>query len=350
MSFRIARRNMRPLCAGRKRAGGVRPAKAGKGSGMHATGDWPGAAADFLERNLPALDDGSGWQDMAVTACQIGCEALVALGRADATGWGASRRAAPRRPAMPPRWDDLCVAVLGLARQQGQLAYRLPDGSPQPERAGDFIIRRIGAPSPPPPNIAAAHGLGPALARSELLALLDRLGLVADGAWTPAAEPVLWRVQPGAWGMRIEADPRFRRAVEAAVATLPAGVRAEMDRLVTITDEDVAQAMAAQQARIAEARRTYGPDARIAPARDAEQARRGLEFRAAQDLDRIFFRRWRLDGGWLSGAEAERALEVFHDPLARQMRLAVTDRLYPVLGFLRPARDRKPSSPAPPLR
>ncbi|MCJ1900434.1 hypothetical protein MR829_08595 [Paracoccus versutus] len=150
--------------------------------------------------------------------------------------------------------------------------------------------------------------------------------------------------------MRIEADPRFRQAAEGAGAALAGGVRGEMERLVTITDGDVAQAMAAQQARIAEARRTYGPDARIAPARGAEQARRGLEFRAAQDLDRIFFRRWRLDGGWLSGAEAERALEVFHDPLARQMRQAVTDRLYPALGFLRPARDRKPSSPAPPLR
>ncbi|MEO1200690.1 MAG: hypothetical protein AAFX39_15940 [Pseudomonadota bacterium] len=42
----------------------------------------------------------------------------------------------------------------------------------------------------------------------------------------------------------------------------------------------------------------------------------------------LFFRRWRLDDGWLSPQAAEQALEIFHDPLAIAMRRAVVEGLY----------------------
>ena len=43
------------------------------------------------------------------------------------------------------------------------------------------------------PNIAAAHGLGPAHAATETLQVLECLGLVEGGHWTAAAETLLWR-------------------------------------------------------------------------------------------------------------------------------------------------------------
>lgn len=293
------------------------------------TSDWTRDVIDFLSQNLPPLDEGEGWQHMFSTSYQIGCKALAALGQVEEMVWGAVPRTDPRLPFVLPRWDDICVAVLWLAEQQNKLAYRLADGSVPPQRTGDFILTTVGAPPPPAPNIAAAHGLGPARATSDVLLVLGTLGLIARGAWSSAAETVLWRGAPRAWELDVSADPRFARAVERALATMPDGIGAEMDRLAVITEEDVAAAVAQHAAAIEEARAKYGPKARLGTPHTADQARRSLEFRRRYELDWLFFRRWRLAEGWLSPEEAERALEIFHDQLAIAVRRAVTMRRYP---------------------
>lgn len=62
-----------------------------------------------------------------------------------------------------------------------------------------------------------------------------------------------------------------------------------------------------------------------------EAARRGVAFCRAFELDWLFFRRWRLPDGWLEPDPPERALEIFHDPLAIAMRKGVVGRLWPEL-------------------
>jgi hypothetical protein len=300
------------------------------------TSDWSGEVIDFLARNLPTNGPGEGWHDMAMTAYQIGCEALVALGQAEGTGWGAVPRASPRLPPVLPRWDDVCVAVLWLAHQQNMLGYRLRDGSvPPPRGGGGFVLIRMEAPPPPAPNIAAAHGLGPARAAPEVVSALEALGLVAQGRWTSAAETVLWRGQPEAWKLDVSSDPRFVEAVEQALVTMPDDVRAEMDRLTVITDEDVAAAIVRGAASYERLRARHGPEARIVPPPTTAQAvQTRLESARRNDLDWLLFRRWRLADGWLTPEAAALALEVFHDRLAIAVRRAVVARRYPDLSYL----------------
>ncbi|EJJ26062.1 hypothetical protein [Rhizobium sp. CF142] len=293
---------------------------------------WAADVIDFLSRNLPGDDEEGGWNDMALTAYQIGCEALVALGQADETSRGAIPRKDARLPEELPRWDDLCVSVLRLAAQQRLLSYRLPDGS-KPLPTSGWRIYRIGAPPPPPPNIGAANGLGPAFAAPEVLSLLRALGLLAEGRWTEIAETVFWRDWPEEWKMDFASDPRFSAAVEQALATIPADIRTEMNKLVTITDADVTAAVKRSAAAVEESRAKFGPNAWIGPPDTPEQARRGLEFLCQIELDWLFFRHWRLAGGWLVPNEATKALEIFHDDLAIAMRCAVIKRLYPNLPF-----------------
>lgn len=148
---------------------------------------WTGPVIRFVEDYLPVLDpDGMEWDHMFTTAYQFGCEALIALGQAEETGRGARPLARPRLPDILPRWDDICVTVLSLAHQCGRLSYRLDDDRESPEVAawwgrheGEIV---------PPPNIMAAHGLGPAWAAPEALPVLRALGLVESGQWTAAAE------------------------------------------------------------------------------------------------------------------------------------------------------------------
>lgn len=128
-------------------------------------------------------------------------------------------------------------------------------------------------------------------------------------------------------------DPRFSAAAEQALATIPADIRAEMDKLVTITDADVTAAVKRSAAAVEESRAKFGPNAWIGPPDTPEQARRGLEFLCQIELDWLFFRHWRLADGWLVPNEASKALEIFHDDLAIAMRCAVIKRLYPNLPF-----------------
>lgn len=292
--------------------------------------EWAMAAAEFLSGNLPRATDRPGWQDMASTAYQIGCMSLVKLGFADTTEWGAIPKDQPERPETLPRWDDICISVLWLANQQNKLSYRLPDGSVPPSRIGNgFVIVRKDAPTPPTPNIAARFGLGPALAQSEVARLLGQLGLVADDAWTKEAVFVSWRTSPKNWALDYASDKRFLDAVHKAVASVPDEVASEISKLIVITDDDIGALINRHAKMIEEAREKYGPKSRLGGIPSQEQAQRSLEFSRRNELDWLFFRRWRIDDGWLSDKETSRAIEIFHDRLAISMRKSVLRRLHP---------------------
>lgn len=160
-------------------------------SGSKPSSDWLKDVGNFLVGNLPVSLEGEGWDHMFLSSYQISCMALVALGRAEETQWGAIPRPSPPVTMVLPRCDDVCVVVLRLAEQQDMLGYRLRDGNVPPPGKGAFVARELDAPPPPGPNIAAAHGLGPARAAPEVAAMLETLNLVSQGRWTEAAETVL---------------------------------------------------------------------------------------------------------------------------------------------------------------
>lgn len=267
---------------------------------------------------------------MASTAYQIGCMGLVRLGFADATDWGAIPKDHPEQPETLPRWDDICISVLWLAQQQNKLSYRLPDGSVPPDRIGNgFVIVRKDAPPPPTPNIAVRFGLGPALCQPEVLKLLEQLGLIAGGIWTKEAVFVLWRTSPENWALDYANDDRFLDAVQKAVAYMPDEVASEISKLIVVTDDDIRALINRHAERIAESREKYGPKARLGEVPSQEQARRSLEFSRGNELDWLFFRRWRIDDGWLSDKAANCALDIFHDRLAISIRKSVLQQLHP---------------------
>ena len=173
----------------------------------------------------------------------------------------------------------------------------------------------------------------------DLVPALEALGLVARGRWTVEAECVLWRCLPKPLGLDVVADPRFLAAVDRVVHALPGDIRAEIARLATITEPDIGAARESLEERAAElkasraeqaARPGAGKVAPIPPRALTPQALRGtVKALRSHQLNWIFFRRWRFPDGWLSEAEAARALNIFHDPLAIAMRQAVMARLHP---------------------
>jgi hypothetical protein len=295
---------------------------------------WADPVAAYLRANIPREDEipvrdsEHGWNDMALTAYQIGCMALIALGEATEEKWGARPRIPPHRPAVLPRWDDVAVSVLSLAEQQNQFQWCLPDGGIPPQRSGQFIVRAVNAPSPPPPTIDAAHGSRPARATDEVMEALSALGLVADGVWTAAAELVLWRCGNRAHDLVMETDPRFITAVETCVATIPEQMRDDLTRLLNTTTAEITARMDLWKTQQAEhAARSPHP---FYPSQPTEAGiRRSLAFQRGGEADWLFFRRWRLSDGWLSPEQAARTLEVFHDPVAIAMRRHVVERIFP---------------------
>lgn len=294
---------------------------------------WATEVVKFMSENIPRDFDNNHWDHCSISAFQKGCEALIALGQAHESYWGAAPREDPELPRVLPRWDDMCIAVLKLGDQQDMIDYRLPDGSPL-HPAGDLsVISKNGRPFPPlpAPNIKATDGLGPAHVGPKLLPVLQALGLIAGGSWTNDAETVLWRVQPRAWNMDVISDSRFQTAAQVAMETLPHDIRIEIDRLVAITDEDVTAELARNTAWIEEHRAKFGPKARIIAPMTLDENHRSLITLRNGELDLIFLGHWRLPDGWLSEELAERTLGIFHDPLAIQMRRAVIERLHPDL-------------------
>lgn len=294
--------------------------------------DWTTDVITFLSQNIPGSDD-VGWEHMSSSAFEMGCEALVALGQAEETDRGAIPRKDPRLPNVLPRWDDISIAVVKLAVQQNLLEYRLPDGSVPPPRRGWTVVVK-GAPPPPAPNISVVPGMGPAYAKPDALSVLRVLGLIAEGRWTASAECLFWREAPGEWGIDFKSDPRFAHAVDRAVDVIPNDIRTKLDALVTISEADIAAMLALYADSYEKASAKRGPNSVIRSVNTNEQALKQLEFRRRLDLDWLFFHRWRLAEGWLTPAEAKRALPIFNDNLAIGMRRAVIARCYPEFPFL----------------
>ena len=288
---------------------------------------WVDPVITFIQDSLPRTGSDGEWEHRYTSAYQMGCEALAALGVAEETGWGARALAAPYLPDVLPRWDDICAVVIGLAEQRDLLSCRAPDGREDPARAAWW--GRQTCEIVPSPNIDPAHGLGPAYAAPEVMRVLHALGLVEDSAWTAAAETVFWREQPAEWGLQPARDPRFRAALDHAVTSMTDDIRADLERLVTITDADVIEGLARREAHRQELHTENGPSRVIGLSLTMESVRKGLTFVRRHELDWYFFCNWRLADGWLGSEERMRALAIFHDPLAIMMRQGTMKRIYP---------------------
>ena len=108
-------------------------------------------------------------------------------------------------------------------------------------------------------------------------------------------------------------------------------IRAEIARLVRIARADVEAHMRQHEAATENLKLQHGPKARLGKPITPERAENSLGFIRRNDLDWIFFRRWRLAEGWLASEAQARALDIFHDPLAIQMRRSVLSELHPDL-------------------
>jgi len=313
--------------------------------------DWTEEVIAFLSENLPRYPGEQEWDHEFSSAFQMGCMAIVALGQAEETQSGAIPLKNPALPAVLPRWDDICVAVLSLANQCNKISYRLVNGNVPPEQDSasgvravlansdvkslengtvDFRVVPLGKQPPyPAPNIAANGSLGPAHAAPDVLTVLKALGLVAGTHWSDRAELVFWREQPRAWKLDVLSDPRFAEAIQKAVETVPENIRNEIGRLVAITDEDIEACVESHRVAVAESRAKYGPNARILGLKSSEQAWKTLEHVGRNKLDWLFYETWRLPDGWLTESQLKRRLKIFHDPLAIQMRRAVVAHLHP---------------------
>lgn len=162
------------------------------------TADQATAVAAYLIAHTPGA---SGELDHShISAWQMSCEALEALGYAAETARGALLHPTPALPAVQPRWDDACCVVLSVAVQSGRLKLRHPRSEPTDET-------------------------GPGTAGPETKALLNLIGLTSCGTWTEAATVVLWRTAPE------EAPPPGEEAFSAEVG------RAAVDIPTSIWDQ-----------------------------------------------------------------------------------------------------------------
>lgn len=274
---------------------------------------WLRPVIEFLSDNLPGSRE-TGWEHDFITAYLIACEALVALGQADETAYGAVARDNPLLPAVLPRWDDLATAVVFLAAENGLITF-LSDREGQSQRPG------AEGENLHPPN----RGMWAARANPEVTSVLRSLGLLDGNEWTPASETILWRDSPMEWRIDFKNDPRFIHAVDDACEHMPDSIRVEVERIAQITDEAIASHSAGGADQDDE-------DSKLAmklPPKTREQVRETIRWRRQHDFDELFYKFWRLDDGWLSPEGANRALEIFDDRLAIAVRKAVAVRLYP---------------------
>ncbi|NNH32470.1 DUF2442 domain-containing protein [Rhizobium sp. SEMIA 4085] len=281
---------------------------------------WAGPVIDYLSHNIPYNHE-VGWEHYHMTAYEVGCLVLAALGQADEIDGGARPRLSPVLSDVPPRWDDISTAVIYVAAQNAQLQYR-PFRNRVPSSkadAGDDSSE---------PNIAAANGVGPAYATSEAYSVLEALGLVREERWTKAAETVLWRDNPREWNLEFTSDARFIMAAFDAAAAIPEDIRSQIDTIVAATSEETTRVVQTPNLEN-EGKSDFPPDA-VPPKR----LRSMLEDSRRHHLDVLFFRRWRFSDGWLSANEAKSTLEIHHDALAISMRKAVMSWLYPSLPLL----------------
>ncbi|PDT10003.1 DUF2442 domain-containing protein [Rhizobium sp. M1] len=158
---------------------------------------WVRPAIEFLSNNLPG-DRESGFQHDFITAYQIGCETLVALGQADETTHGAVPRDNPVLPAVLPRWDDVAVAVIYLAAQNGLISFLASDdGASQPRGKRSRNLHQT------------TREMWAARSHPEVTSVFRSLGLLDGNEWAAASETILWRENPVEWRIDFKNDPRF---------------------------------------------------------------------------------------------------------------------------------------------
>lgn len=271
---------------------------------------WTAPVIEFLADNLPG-DPSVAWDHLFITAYEVGCEALAALGQAKSTLGGAEPLADPEIPEVLPRWDDVATAVVWVAAQSNLLGYRHFAGSrEQPNQRGRFR-----------PNIRASHGCGPAYLAPEAFDAFRSLGLIVGGWWTEAAEPILWRDDPPEWAMDFTRNERFLAACRSALESVPADIVAEIETIALVTDKEISERHAL------EVRHRAQPGTK-------HEIRVLLERFHRDQLDDLFCRRWRLQDGWLPPDEVKRSLRLPYDPLAMEMRRAFAVRYLPHHPFL----------------
>ncbi|WP_229583553.1 hypothetical protein [Paracoccus sp. S-4012] len=94
---------------------------------------WAAEVITFLLDTIPgSVDNDEELDHRFVSAYQMGCEALSALGQAEETHRGARLLAAAQQPGIWPRWDDICVVIRKLAQQADLLSCRMADGGENP--------------------------------------------------------------------------------------------------------------------------------------------------------------------------------------------------------------------------
>ena len=270
---------------------------------------WVEPMIAFVSSAIPRDPEGN-WQHLGISSLELGCEVLVRCGRAaHMLAYGAKPVAEAPSSSLSLRWDDAATVVIAVAAQMGLLRFLAFPGS----RNGPADILS--------PNIRAANGCAPANLDAVAFPVFRSLGLVADESWTEAAETVLWRKFPQGWPLDFTLDRRFLRALELAVASVPADVATAIDRAVTITDGDIDNWLGMRE--------THRN--RLWTRNDALRALQGV---AQIDLADIFVGRWRLSDGWLSVDEAKRGLSIKLDPLAVHMCIAFAAMYLPHLSFL----------------
>jgi pellino protein len=161
------------------------------------------------------------------------------------------------------------------------------------------------------------------------LEVFEGLGLVSEGSWAKESEFLLWRTSPRNWSLDFQSDERFQAAVKNAVGYLPEDIATKIADLLVIEEEQLDELIMRHAEQIEEGRQKYGPKARLGSVPSREQAQKSLEFSRKNALDWLFFRRWRIDDGWLSETAAKAALDVFHDRLAISMRKSVLQQVHP---------------------
>ena len=214
--------------------------------------------AKFFVKNLTTLPFAGGTEldHGYISANQHATEALVEFGWAKDSPRGAVLLAEPDQPEILPRWDDICVTVIKFAGQSMMLEFH----SSKAEAS----------------RIAPAFGLHGAEADPAVYDILQSLGLVHNNQWTVEAETILWRCLPYESSVNFKHDPRFKAAVDHAVATMPADIEAEIKGLLSEPSDVLKQHF----------------------------------------LTWVFFEKWRLSGGWLVDETGGKALAIFHDDLA----------------------------------
>ena len=290
---------------------------------------WRAAVAAFLRDELPGDRDRNGWNDNAMTAYQLGCDLLVALGYAKREKWGASAFDVVRTPSVWPRWDDVATIVLRLLHQHKHISFRLRSGVELPkQKVGGYVVVQANAPPPPASNILETDGFGPAWISDRGLKVLETLGVISGGVWAEQSRQVLWRTCPKEWDLKVDKTEAFQTAVSSCIDDLPEDVRAKLAGNVDVDETVLKSEIEDWKTRLAT---HLGLRDQPMPS-DAEIARRAgasLLFRNENVLDWMFFEQWRVEDGWLSDRQQEAAIGIFHDPLAIKMKEAVVVELFP---------------------